>query len=424
MTNQKLASISLFLIFSLLITFSCSDSTVHEINSAVSDDTNYKKAEISIASDDQKYYFKYSFTTAPASRIGAFRFDFDQFDTASINNEVLCTFVEESATDSQIITALDSITKDTSACIGTFKENGIFDGIFKYDQSKKKLAILLKTASEISANVNVYVRTQETTLSVNEQEVNDFAKYSLIPYTVHISHFRTSASKILFYSKTRDMQMYYVEGSAPYPERLFFGNIMSVYTNPEMVRQKYKNADTMILLTRPFDAEEPVGEPFQFQVKFFASDYLLDYYMGTNPEGREKNSPLAINMTECSEPYYVILNYNKPESKAISLYIDKIYGKIKSLSIAPTISSERWEDMITNDFIEIDLIAHKYEVLKNSQTHMDIYKVKCTSPSLINLYYVDESANIPELNYGQVTFASLKANKVLSFPFASDVEKP
>ena len=424
MTNQKLASISLFLIFSLLITFSCADSTVHEINSAVSDDTNYKKAEISIASDDTKYYFKYSFTTAPASRIGAFRFDFDQFDTASINNEVLCTFVEESATDSQIITALDSITKDTSACIGTFKEDGIFDGIFKYDQSKKKLAILLKTASELSANVNVYVRTQETTLSVNEQEVNDFAKYSLIPYTVHISHFRTSASKILFYSKTRDMQMYYVEGSAPYPERLFFGNIMSVYTNPEMVRQKYKNADTMILLTRPFDAEEPVGEPFQFQVKFFASDYLLDYYMGTNPEGREKNSPLAINMTECSEPYYVILNYNKPESKVISLYIDEIYGKVKSLSVAPTFTSVRWEDMITKDLLEIDINARKYDLPKNSPTHMDVYKVECYVPSLLNFYYVDSTAKVPELDYGKVAITSLKANKVVSFPFVSGIETP
>ena len=257
MTTQKLASISLFLIFSLLIAFTNADATVHDISGTVTDDSNYNKAEFTVGPDDQKYYFKYTFTTTPASRIGAFRFDFDQFDTASVNNEVLCTFVDDTTADSQIVSALDSVTKDTSACIGTFKEDGIFDGIFEYDKSKKRLAILLKTASELSANVNVYVRNKETTLSVNEQEVNDFAKYSLIPYTIHISHFRTSASKILFYSKTRDMQMYYVEGSTPYPERLFFGNIMSVYTNPEMVRQKYKNADTMILLTRPLMLKSP-----------------------------------------------------------------------------------------------------------------------------------------------------------------------
>ena len=34
-------------------------------------------------------------------------------------------------------------------------------------------------------------------------------------------------------------------------------------------------------------------EQFQFQVLLFASDYLLDFYMGSNPEGREKNSPLG-----------------------------------------------------------------------------------------------------------------------------------
>jgi len=78
--------------------------------------------------------------------------------------------------------------------------------------------------------------------------------------------------------------------------------------------------------------------------------------------------------------------------------------------------------MLTDDFIVIDLNAHKYELPKNSETHMDIYKVECYSPSLINFYYVDESAKIPELDYGQVTFTTLKANKVLSFPFAFGIE--
>ena len=282
MTKQKLKSISLFLIFSLLISFSKSDSTVHSITETVSDDSNYNKAEFSVLPDDDMYYFKYPFTTTPASMIGAFRFDFDQFDTTALNNEVFCTFVDASTGDSLIISALDSVTKNTSVCIGAFSENGIFDGIFKYDESKKVFAILLKTTGELSAKVTAYVRNKETTLSDNEQEVNDYAKYSLIPYTIHISNFRPYASKILFYSKTRDMQMYYKEGTAPYPERLFFGNIMSVYTNPDMVRQKYKNADTMTLLTRPFDSEEQMEEQFQFQVKFFASNYSLDYFMGTN----------------------------------------------------------------------------------------------------------------------------------------------
>ncbi|MBO6243522.1 MAG: hypothetical protein J6O41_03010, partial [Clostridia bacterium] len=417
--------ISLFLIFSTLITISKGVSVVHEISEAISVDINYKKAEFTVDPEEQNYYFKYSFSAIPSSRISAFRFDFDQFTQTALNNEVFCTFVDETALDSEIINALDSLTQETSACIGTFKESGIFDGIFKHDQTKTKFAILLKNHGEFSANARVYVRWKETNLTAVEQEVKDVELYSMIPRTLHIPQFREKgAAKILLYSKTRELQMYHVEGNSPYPERVLFGNIMSIYTNPNMVRQKYNNAIIMVLLSRSFDAEEQVGEIFQFQVKILATNFFLDYYMGSNPEGREKNSPLAINITECSVPYYIILNYHKPESNAISLYIDKIYGKIKSISVAPTISGEKWEDMLTDDFIEIDLNAHKFELLKNSQIHMDIYKIECTSPSFLNFYYVDGKANIPELNYGQVAFASLKANKVVSFPFASGVKTP
>ena len=421
MQSKKLFSINLFLLYSFLILFVTSQTTVYPISETVSDDPNYNKASFKVSSSSDNYYFKYSFATIPESRIGAFRFDFDQFDSIE-NKEVICTFVDESASDDQIISALDSVTDDKNVCKGAFKIIGIYDGIFEYDKTKKMFVILLKTTN-LEANVAVYVRNKETALEVKEQEVNDFAKYSLVPYVIHISQFRQYASKILFYSRTRDMQMYYVEDENVYPARLFFGNIMSVYTNPNMVRQKYKNANTMILLTRPFDMEEPVGEQFQFQVKFFASDYLLDYYMGTNALGREKNSPLAINVTECAEPYYVILNYNQPEGQ-VSLYIDEIYGKVKSLSVATSFTKSRWDEMLEKDLVEIDLNTRKYELPKNSQTHMDVYKVECAVPSLLNFYYIDENEKLIDINYGKVVIKTLKANKILSLPFASDLDTP
>ena len=421
MKTKKLSYIILILF--LLIEFT-NTAQVIPITGTVTDDSNYNKADFLVSPEEENYYFKYSFATTPTSRIGAFRFDFNQFDKDFTNKEVLCTFVDASATDDQIITILDSIKKETSSCIGDFvTEQWKYDGIFEYDKTKKMLIFKLKIPGELTANVALYVRNKDTTLAANEQEVNDHSEYSLIPYTIHISQFREVASKVLFYSKTRDLQMYYVEGDSPYPERLFFGNIMSVYTNPNMVRQKYKNAQTMILLTRPFNMEEPMGEAFIFQIKLFASDYLLDYYMGTNPKGREKNSPLAINMTECAEPYYVILNYNQPEGK-VSLYIDEIYGKIKSLSVAPSFTKNRWEDMIANDLKEIDITERKYELPKDSKTHMDVYKVECSEPLLLNFYYVDESSKIPDLDYGQVAITTLKANKIISLPFSSGISAP
>ena len=72
-----------------------------------------------------------------------------------------------------------------------------------------------------------------------------------------------------------------------------------------------ENANTMILLSRPFSKSEPTSEQFNFQVKFFDSQYLLDYFVSNNPLGRSKNTPLMINMNKCTEPYYVVLNYNQ-----------------------------------------------------------------------------------------------------------------
>ena len=104
--------------------------------------------------------------------------------------------------------------------------------------------------------------------------------------------------------------------------------------------------------------------------------------------------------------------------------IDEIYGKIKNLSVAPTFSSSKWEDMITKDFKPIDINERKYELPANSRTHMDVYKVECEVPLLLNFYYVDETARIPDLSYGQVVISTLKANKIVSLPVSSEVSSP
>ena len=249
-------SLLFYLLFSCLLFSSIYSQSVIPISEQI-EENKYVRANFHVGSSSEYYFFKYSFTEAPPSKISAFRFDFSSFDTGSLQNEVLCTFVDQSTSDLDIINQLNKITKDTSSCIGAFNELGIFDGIFEYDTSKKLFVISLKTTGELESDVAVYIRTEEKVLEPNEQNVMDHGKYSMIPFTIHISQFRSKASKVLFYSKTRDMQMYYVAGDSPYPERLFFGNIMSVYTNPDIVRMKYKNANNMILLTRTFDKEEP-----------------------------------------------------------------------------------------------------------------------------------------------------------------------
>ena len=276
---MKAQKLSLLFISLLLLTVSlpstfCAD-TVHEINEVVEGNDNYKKAEFSAGQTDLNHYFKYSVSTIPTSRVTAFRIEFDTFYSFSTKTtKVFCTFVDSATSDADLIEALQLLNEETTSCVGDINENGIYDGIIEYDETKTKMGIYLVTTGGYQFNARIYLKITETFLSAEEQKANEDETYSLVPFSVVISDFREKASKILFYSYTRDLQMYYVELSTPYPERLFYGNIMNVYTNPNMVRQKYHNATTMVLLTKPFGATDIFGEVFKFQVKFLDTNFL------------------------------------------------------------------------------------------------------------------------------------------------------
>jgi len=413
--------ILIIILFSLFL--SVKTVQVYEINENIEGNTDYKK--VSFESDEKtlNHYFKYKVNNIPQSRIGAFRVKFEAFNQLSLEkNQVYCTFVDESATDDDLVKAFEKVNEQNTNCIGQFNIKGIFEGIIKYDQTKKKLGIMLIAKGEIEFKATVYIKTTEQILVAEEQKVKIDEAYSLVPFTLVISDFNELTSKILLYSHKKELQMYYAEKDTPYPEKLFSGNILSIYTSHNMVHQKYHDANYMVLLTRDFPQEEDVSSDFKFQV-LFPSNYLLDYYVSNNPMGRSKNSPLAINMTECGSPYYFILNYNKPE-KETSLYIDQIYGKIKSLSVSFTLNSTTWEDMIKKDMQNIQVSNRRFTLPKESDIHMDIYKLECEIPFLLNFYYVDETADIPNLDYGQVAITTLKPYQILSFPFSSGISQP
>ena len=77
-------------------------------------------------------------------------------------------FFEESSTDTQIISELDSLELNNSACIGGFY-NGIYDGIFKYDEAKKLLAFVFKKKGTEYSKASVYIRHKENILTAEEQ---------------------------------------------------------------------------------------------------------------------------------------------------------------------------------------------------------------------------------------------------------------
>ena len=397
---------------------SLTDETIHNIDEEVKNAPEYKKAEFESKSTDINHFFKYQNTSIPSSRVSAFRIEFDVFNEVEINKyKIYCTSIESSKTDLELIDRLKYITNTNTSCVGGFNPLGFYDGIIEHDEAKMKVGIIVASEVDFEYTGRVFFRTEERLLGTSEERPIDAETYSLIPYTIIISKFRElSKSKILFYSYTRELQMYYVETNSPYPEKLFSGNIMSVFTNPNMVRQKYHGANVMILLTNKFGSYEMVGEPFKYEVKLFDSNFLLDYYVSSNEEGRPIKSPLLINMTECTDPYYVILNYNQMETSK-TLIIDQIYGKLASLSVATTFTKTTWEEMLENDMVEIDINSKKFVLPSNSRPHMDVYKIECKLPLMFNFYYVEDDILIEKMNYGDINLFTLKPFETINVPF-------
>ena len=65
-----------------------------------------------------------------------------------------------------------------------------------------------------------------------------------------------------------------------------------------------------------------------------------------------------------------------------------------------------------------------HELPADSESHIDIYKVECELPLLLNFYYVNEQETIPELDYGNVAIVNLKGHKTYTFNFKSDITTP
>ena len=410
----------LLLILLYLCISQAKSQSFHDITEEVEGHEDYRKAEFSHEGSNL-YYFKYSISEMPNSRVMGFRFDFDEFDQTFKNSKILCTSVAGS--DDELKQKLDGLDETTSSCIGDFNEDdnlGIYDGIIKLDTSKTKMGIKLQVSSESPFNARIFLRVLEKKLKVGDELVTLDQTHSIVPNTIIIADFRDSASKLLFYSLKRELQMYYVAGDVPYPERLFSGNVLLVYTNPNQVRQKYKNATTMVLLSRPFSKADNYSEDFNYEVAYFDKYYLLDYFLSNNANGRSKNTPLMVNMTNCTNPYYVVLNYNQKEKKT-ALYIDQVYGKLSKLSVATSFGDNvRWDNLIKN-MEEINVEDRYYDLPANMEPHIDVYKVECQAPMLLNFYYVDESAKKPELSFGKVVIFKLKSSEIVQLNYASGV---
>ena len=201
--------------------------------------------------------------------------------------------------------------------------------------------------------------------------------------------------------------MFYIDEQSSSPVSLFTGNIMLVYTNEELINQKYHGATTMILLTDSLSSTENtiLGEEYRFMVKFFNSASQIQYYVSNNPNGRYLNNPTSIEMTSCNLPYYYILNYNQIEEEKRTLHIDTIFGEKESIKLATSLNSDSWDNLISS----MEQFDAEQIVLPNTKYHFDVIEVRCRLPLLLNLYYADpNSPKVNNLQIGDISILSLE----------------
>ena len=414
--------ILLFLSFNIICSSlsALEEGTIYEINENIEGTTEYKTKTMTYGNGDSVNYFKYSFSNNfPTNNITAFRLDISPYSHKMNGYKVLCTNLASSASDADLKAQLDQVKKDESksTCSHIFYYYGLHHSIMKLDKNKPKIGIAIifsQTIDTISVKINL--RITERFLGVNEEKPDFDETYSMIPMTIDIAKFRNSAdpyiSKLLFYSYSRVLFMYETVSNDYTPTQLFSGNILNIYTNPNQIRQKYHNAGIMTLMAYAFNIKE---ENFKFEVKKFETTFLLDYYVSSNPDGRPLNTPLLINMNDCSKPYYVIINYNA-QDYGKTLVLDEIYGKMSYLGVATSLEQESWEDMIEKDIQPLNLNAKKYK-MPMSIYHFDVYKIQCTLPVLVNFYYIDELASVYTMKEGDVQIFSLKAYQTINVPF-------
>ena len=251
----------LILIF-LVIEISCSsseslgDGTVYTIDELIEGSTEYRTKTISFSETDSIYYLKYDFSeNLPSSLISAFKLDITPYSTEMNNYKVFCTNVLSTTSDTDLISQLQDVKGDETknTCIDIYKNYGYHDSIMKLDKSKTILGIAIYIPAAFATEVKINLRIAEKILGINESKPDYSESYSMVPITIKIPEFRAiPKSKILFYSSTRVLHMYETVTSGYSPTKLFSGNILNVYTNPNMVRQKYHDASTMTLLANAY----------------------------------------------------------------------------------------------------------------------------------------------------------------------------
>ena len=183
---------------------------------------------------------------------------------------------------------------------------------------------------------------------------------------------------------------------------MFSGNIILVYTKPELAIQKY-HSTTLILISEKLEGQEhsALGDSFRFHTKMCKSEAQIEYFISQNPDGRTFNFPLSLEKNTCSynnNKLYYILNYNKDEAER-TLILDMIFGAYSNTRIAREINAQTWDSLISNNMTNIE--NFQIDLPEKSQ-HIDVIEIECKSPLLINAYYTYDDYPYTNVKKGEI----------------------
>ena len=191
-------------------------------------------------------YLYYDFARVPTGNVASIRINTENTGVSKVG----CTFVSNTATSNDMINAVNkAIREDKNYCIGDTNSGHGFNALVnaKYTSGNNRLVIQVLYSFNEGEKINedtdatIVIKTGGTDLS-NAAKYSDRELHSPVPYVIDLLKIRGNkdkdyTSKILFYSNTREMQMFYLTENSTLPVSLFTGNIMLVYTNEELIKQ-------------------------------------------------------------------------------------------------------------------------------------------------------------------------------------------
>ncbi len=302
-----------------------------------------------------------------------------------------CVFVPKDSSDSTMVSRINNaMMEDTSVCMNLgSNNNNEFNVLVNANHTTNYLRLVIQIIYGLGQS-NEKLKDELNTINIKLSGTQfgdatgtfDFTeKLAPTPYVLNLLDIRNLkigsdyVSKILIYSNTTEMSMYQLSAQNPSPKLLFSGNIMLIYTNPELIKQKYNGATTMILTSNAL-----ANSKNTVNVKHFNSASQIQYYVSENAAGRVLNNPTAIEMTSCLTPYYYILNYNKYEIEPRKIHLYRIFGEVESIKIATSLKYDSWDKLIDNMY----KFDGEERIIENDYTyHFDILEVKCKIPMQI-----------------------------------------